>query len=128
MALRKSKFHCVSEAQKAAIRRNYAIRNIEKDKDGRVETSYPHFRYYRKSRHPALIVGEMSSSKGNVTVEEYRYRKVMHAEKDGRHLNEKIEPNPDPSDPDPMYIAKRVRHDEKSNFAKKPLPWEYPGK
>ena len=29
----------------------------------------------------------------------------MHVEKNGRHLNEKIKPNPDRSDPNPMYLA-----------------------
>ena len=82
---------------------------------------YPHFRYYRKSKHPALIVGEQP-------VEEYKYRKVMHSKKDGRHLNEKVYPNPDPKDKNPMYIGKRVRHDKKRNFASKPLPWKYPKK
>ena len=69
-------------------------------KNRRVETSYP-----QKIKTSCLIVGEMSSSKCNVTVEEYRYRKIMHVEKNGRHLNEKIKPNPDRSDPNPMYLA-----------------------
>lgn len=49
----------------------------------------------------------------------------MHGEKDGRHLNEKVEPNPDPTDNEPMYIGKRVRHDDKENFEPKPLSWKY---
>lgn len=81
---------------------------------------YPHFRRYRKSGHPTLIVDEHSD-------DEYKYRKVMHSERDGRHLNEKIEPNPNPTDPEPMYIAKRERHDKKKHFEKR-LPWEYPKK
>lgn len=98
----------------------------------RIEAAYPHFRYYRKSNHPALIVGEQKGSKetaqGVKEVDEYRYRKVMHGEKDGRHLNEVVCPNPNPRDEKPMYIAKRVRHDDKENFAKNPLPWKYPKK
>lgn len=86
-----------------------------------VSAPYPHFRYYKKSKHPALIVGEQP-------VEEYKYRKVMHTEKDGRHLNETIYPNPDKTDKNPMYIGKRVRHDKKSSFEYKPLPWKYPKK
>lgn len=86
-----------------------------------VSASYPHFRYYKKSKHPALIVGEQP-------VEEYKYRKVMHSEKDGRHLNEKVYPNPNKKDKKPMYIGKRVRLDKKSNFEDKPLPWKYPKK
>ncbi len=82
---------------------------------------YPHFRRYKKSNHPALIIGEQP-------VEEYRYRKVMHSPKDGKRNNEKVDPNPNPSDKRPMYIGKRVRHDKKSNFDSIPLPWQYPKK
>ena len=83
-------------------------------------TQYPHFRYYRKSGHPALIVGERSKK-------EYNYRKVMHGERDGRHLNEEVYPNPKPNDPNPMYIGKRVRHDDKVYFRER-LSWKYPKK
>lgn len=81
---------------------------------------YPHFRRYKKNKHPALIVGEHSEI-------EYKYRKVMHKDRDGRHLNEIVYPNPERGDPNPMYIARRVRHDKKVLFGKK-LPWVYPGK
>ena len=68
------------------------------------------------------------TEEGEQPEEEYRYRKVMHSEKDGKRTNEKIEPNPKPGDPEPMYIGKRVRHDKKHNFEPKPLPWKYPKK
>ena len=83
--------------------------------------TFPHFRKYRPSKHPALIVGEHSP-------EEYRYRKVMHGDRDGRHLNERIYPNPNPLDKEPMHIVRRVRHDKKDNFSKWKYPWKYPGK
>ncbi len=79
---------------------------------------FPHFRYYKKSGHPALIVGEQP-------IDEYKYRKVTHSERDGRHLNEKVSPNPNPKDKNPMYIAKRVRHDSKKHFSKWIYPWNY---
>ena len=79
--------------------------------------TYPHFRPYLRSGHPALIVGEHSAS-------EYRYRKVMHSDRDGRHLNEKVFPNPNPRDSKPMHIARRVRHDKKKYFGKR-LSWKY---
>ena len=82
---------------------------------------YPHFRYYRKAKHPALITSEYSS-------DEYKFRKVMHSEKDGKRTNERVYPNPDPKDKKAMYIGKRVRHDKKKYFEDKPLPWKYPGK
>ena len=123
-----TKFKCKSKAQIKAIRANYA-RKAAQNK-GRVEAPFPHFRYYKKSRHPALIVGEQNGEKtddsGKVRkTDEYRYRKVMHGVKDGDRTNEMVYPNPDPRDPDPMYIGKRVRHDEKDNFENVPLPWKY---
>ncbi len=93
----------------------------KKKKAHNSEPTYPHFRKYLKSNHPALIIGDNKSEKG----EEYRFKKVTHSEKDGRHLNEKIVPNPDPKDKRPMYIGKRVRHDLKTNFAKKALSWKF---
>ena len=91
---------------------------------------FPHFRKYKKSNHPALIVGEKKGKKTDNQgkereTDEYKYRKVMHNEKDGNSPNEKVEPNPNPKDPRPMYIGKRVRHDEKKNFGEK-YPWKYP--
>lgn len=90
---------------------------MTKPKNPTLET-YPHFRRYKKSGHPAMIVAEHSA-------DEYKYRKVMHGERDGRHLNEKVYPNPKKSDPNPMYIGKRVRHDKKIFFGSR-LPWRYP--
>lgn len=87
------------------------LKDLEKE-------TYPHFRKYKPSNHPTLITGEYSE-------EEYRYRKVTHSEKDGRHLNEKIEPNPNRKDSRPMYIGKRTRHDKKENFSKWKYPWIY---
>ena len=84
-----------------------------------VSVTYPHFRKYRKSGHPALITSERSK-------DEYNYRKVMHSEKDGKRTNEKVFPNPNKRDPKPMYIGKRVRHDKKNAFYPFPLPWKYP--
>ena len=126
---KKPRFHCKTEAQKKAIKISYAKRRQEE----RIEAPYPHFRYYRKSKHPALIVGEQKGTKTNkqgdtYEIDEYRYRKVMHGEKEGGRTNEILFPNPDPNDPDPMCIAKRVRHDEKDNFENKPLSWRYPKK
>lgn len=92
----------------------------KKPADKPVKESFPHFRYYMKSGHPALITAEHSS-------DEYKYRKVTHSEKEGDRKNEKVFPNPNPYDKEPMYIGKRVRHDKKKNFGKK-YPWKYPQK
>ena len=83
-----------------------------------VPVTYPHFRKYRKSGHPALITSERSK-------DEYNYRKVSHSERDGRHLNEKVYPNPNPKDKKPMYIGKRERHDLKKHFSSWIYSWKY---
>ncbi len=100
-------------------------KNKQNIKNQRVEAPYPHFREFLKSKHPALIVGEQVSKENG---EEYKYRKVMHNDKDGRHLNEVVFPNPNPKDNKPMYIAKRVRHEKKSYFSLTPKKWKYPKK
>lgn len=92
-----------------------------KENSSHISAPYPHFRYYKKSKHPALIVGEQA-------IEEYKYRKVMHNEKDGGRNNEMVYPNPNKKDKKPMYIGKRVRHDKKNKFEPVPLPWKYPKK
>ncbi len=113
-----------SPKELAAIRRYYA-KKAAKKKTGRVEAPYPHFRYYKKSRHPALIVGEQNTEQNE---EEYRFKKATHSPTEGRHKNDKIEPNPDPTDNKPMYIVRRERHDLKENFEDKPLSWRPPKK
>ena len=60
--------------------------------------------------------------------DEYNFRKVTHSEKDGRHLNIKIEPNPNPQDKKAMYVTKRVRHDKKQYFSKWKYSWRKPKK
>lgn len=108
-----------SDKRLAIIRRNYAIKKAVKEKH--ISAPYPHFRYYKKSAHPTLIVGEQSDN-------EYKFRKVMHGDKDGGRTNEMVYPNPNPKDKEPMYIGKRVRHDKKNAFNNTPLPWKYPKK
>ena len=119
----------MSKKRKLTDKQKHAMicRKMSEKKYGasrRIEAPYSHFRYYKKSRHPALIVGEQTTD----NADEYRYRKVTHSEREGRHLNERIFPNPNPKDPDPMYIGKRVKHDNKENFNNTPLPWKYPKK
>jgi hypothetical protein len=80
---------------------------------------FPHFRLYKKSNHPALIIGE------RIPTDEYNYRKVTSAERDGKKLNEKVEPNPDKTKSTPMYIVKRIKHDAKKHFSSDIFPWAY---
>ena len=89
---------------------------IEYDKPNEIQI-YPHFRKYKKSQHPAMITSEYSQN-------EWNYKKVMHGIKDGKHLNEKIFPNPNPLDSNPMYVTKRIRHDNKNNFSNWRYKWK----
>ena len=100
-------------------------KRVEKPPGGGIpkKESFPHFRYYKKSKHPALIIDEIPAEKKED--EEYRYRKVTHSERDGRHINEKVDPNPNKSDNRPMYIVKRKRHDKKSHFSSWKYDWEF---
>ena len=115
-----------ARTKKPAVKRAKTIKKSmpAKKKTTTTKETFPHFRKYKKSGHPALIVGEQVNAKQK---EEYKFRKVMHSEKDGKRTNEKIVPNPNLKDNRPMYIGKRVRSDEKKFFSER-LPWKYPKK
>lgn len=88
--------------------------------------NYPHFRQYRVSGHPALIISLTKHNKTNEVV--YAYRDVTHSgDGDSRHYEE-LNPNPNPEDKEPMRIHKRVRFDIPQNFSDRPIPWKYPKK
>lgn len=105
-------------SKKNSNKKNYQNSNkfIEFDKPNEKQ-KFPHFRKYLKSNHPAMIIGEFSEK-------EWNYKKVMHGERDGRHLNDTIEPNPNPLDPEPMHVTRRVRHDKKVNFSNWRYKWK----
>ncbi len=84
------------------------------------EDTYPHFRHYKKSGHPALILSEED--------DQYNFRRVTSSEKSGHHKNEKIEPNPDKRRSTPMYIVKQRQKDKKKFFSKWKYSWKYPSK
>ena len=92
--------------KKRATKKSNSSQKSSKGRSKKVELEfYPHFRYYRKAKHPALIIPERSS-------DEYNFRKVTHSPKENGRNNDKYFPNPNPLDPEPMYIARRVRHDK----------------
>ena len=107
-------------------RRSQKFQKTNFQKQSRKLEQFPHFRKYYKSNHPALIVGEQFDEVKKI--EEWKYRKVMHGYKDGRHNNETVIPNPNPNDPEPMNIVRRVRHDDKRNFSTWKYSWKYPKK
>ena len=81
---------------------------------------FPHFRRYKKSGHPALILDEEKDN--------YLFRRVTSSEKSGHHKNEKVFPNPDKRRTTPMYIVKNRQIDKKKFFSKQKYPWKYPSK
>ena len=81
---------------------------------------FPHFRRYKKSNHPALIVAEAKKDKEK---DSYLYRKTSHSPKLTTRSYDKISPNPNPKDDRPMFIEKRKRVDYKKNFGPK-LLWK----
>ena len=82
---------------------------------------FPHFRHYKKSGHPALIISEDINEK-------YKFRRVTSSEFSGHHRNERIEPNPDKRRKTPMYIVKQRQSDKKTKFSSWKYPWKYPQK
>lgn len=82
-----------------------------------VKETYPHFRKYFKSNHPALITKDCG--------DDYEFRRVTSAEFSGHHKNEKVFPNPDQSRKTPMYIVKAKQKDNKKRFSLWKYPWSY---
>lgn len=82
---------------------------------------YPHFRRYKRSKHPALI---LSSAKKTTNNDSYLYRKTSHSPKLTSRGYEKVYPNPNPKDPNPMYIENKKRVDYKNQFGPD-LGWKY---
>ena len=90
-------------------------------KPKKTKEKFPHFRLYKKSGHPALILSED-------TDEKYKFRRVTTSEFSGHHRNECIDPNPDKRRKTPMYIVKQRQSDYKTKFSKWKYPWEFPKK
>ncbi len=90
---------------------------MKKKKACNSKPKYPHFRFYKRSKHPALILESKQ--------EDYRFRRVTSSEKSGHHKNEKVEPNPDKRKSTPMYIVKAVQTDKKKFFSDWIYPWKY---
>ena len=86
--------------------------------------AFPHFRFYKKSKHPALIEDYANIKKHH---DGYLYRKTSHSTKMTHKGYEVISPNPNPKDTAPMYVENKKRADYKKNFGKI-LPWKYPKK
>ena len=90
-------------------------------KKEKTKEKYPHFRHYKKSGHPALILSEDGTDK-------YKFRRVTSSEFSGHHRNESVSPNPDKRRKTPMYIVKQRQSDHKKHFSTWKYPWKFPNK
>ena len=100
------------------------IKIVDKKKKAplkKAKETYPHFRHYKKSGHPALILSEDGEEK-------YKFRRVTSSEYSGHHKNECVYPNPDRRRSKPMYIVKQRQSDKKTKFSSWKYPWKYPQK
>ncbi len=81
---------------------------------------FPHFRIYKKNKHPALILGYAKIEKRR---DGFIFRKASHSPNITKRGVDIIDPNPNPKDQKPMYIEKKKRVDYKKKFGDK-LPWQ----
>lgn len=111
MAKKPPKFHCKSEAQKRAIRASYA-KKAEKEKK-ELPKKFPFWARFRMSKQrTTLVIDEepVVNKKTQKLEDGYVHREATHTAKSEY---EKIYPNPDKSDPDPMYLKRPRKHPKK---------------
>lgn len=134
---RKRHFHCKSEAQKRAIRRSYARKTAQpkppasppvptihktadsvkaplSDKEYRsmFPKKFPFWAKLKINKHrPTLIIDEEQDDKNKI---QFVHREAIHCSEDNKYVlsgdYEKIYPNPDKSDKDPMYLKRPHKH------------------
>lgn len=101
-------------------KKSASVKRKPKKREVFVDAPYPHFRFYRKSGHPALILKEVNEGK------DYLFRRTSHEDSVARKSGyEVLEKNPNPNDPKPMFIERRKRRDRKIAFYRIPLNWKY---
>ena len=87
-------------------------------------SEFPHFRIYKRSKHPALILNHATKDRED---DSFLYRKTSHSKGLTKGGFTTVSPNPNPKDKNPMYIENKKRVDYKIKFSKK-LPWKFPKK
>ena len=114
---KKPRFHCKTEAQKNAIRVNYA-KKAQPQTVGKKQKEFPDkFPFWArlkisKNRTTLVIDEAPARNKKNNKIEDgFVHREAIHPKGDGSNVKgyEKIEPNPDPTDKDPMYLKRATK-------------------
>lgn len=112
----KRRFTCKSEAQKKAIKLNYAIR-AEKQKQQQDQQQpkehpkkFPFWARLKISKHRTTLVIDEDIAKDkqkNKLVDGYVHREATHTYSPDY---DEIKPNPDKDDPEPMYLKRPRKH------------------
>lgn len=106
---KQKKFHCKSEAQKRAIKASYARKAEEKKNQSSEKATnkfpdkFPFWARFRLSKNrTTLVIDEAPAydTKHQKEVDGFVHREATHTQGHG----EPIIPNPDKSDPNPMYL------------------------
>ncbi|MDE6474347.1 MAG: hypothetical protein K2L70_04545 [Clostridia bacterium] len=123
------KFKCKSEEQKRAIKASYA-RKAEREKKQIVKKTdqfpkkFPFWARFKPNKNrPTLVIDEEKVKRKNSDIIDdcFVHRESIHgSDKNRKYIEskdyEEIYPNPDPNDPDPMYL-KRPQKDLKNKFS-----------
>lgn len=117
MSKKRKPFKCGSEAQKKAIRASYARKAQDRSQTctNQFPDKYPFWaRIKIDKKRTTLVIDEdrVYDKVRKKDVDGFVHREAIHTPNDDY---EKIEPNPDPSDPAPMYL-KRPRKLPKRMF------------
>lgn len=128
MAKRK-KFKCKNEAQKRAIRASYAKKAAQNKTADSVKTpptvntpvvnrralfpfKFPFWARFKPNKgRTTLVIDEEQDNKSNI---QFVHREAIHCTEDNRYVlsgdYEKIYPNPDKTDKNPMYLKRPHKH------------------
>lgn len=126
---KRKKFHCKNEAQKRAIKASYARRVAQNKTVDSVKTpppinkpignrrglfpiKFPFWARFKPNKgRTTLVIDEEQDNKNEIL---FVHREAIHCAEDNKYVlsgdYEKVFPNPDTSDPDPMYLKRPHKH------------------
>lgn len=107
--MKKTKFHCSSEAQKRAIRKYYAQKNAVGNYRDNFPKKFPFWARLKISKdRTTLVIDEEKSLNKKTNKEEDMF---VHREATSKYKKDrlKIDPNPDSSKNTPMYLKRPTK-------------------
>lgn len=117
MAKKRKHFKCKSEEQKKAIKIAYAKKSQQQTVEKKQKEFPDKFPFWARlkieKRRTTLVIDEApAKNKKTKKMEDgFVHREAIHPHGDGSNVKgyEKIEPNPDPTDNDPMYLKRPTK-------------------